>query len=174
MLNKDNPDGIQSGFKYERREYIKMICRNSPNKFSIIIFFLFCLSNVNAEVYKWIDENGKTVYGDKPTTGDADEIKIRRNPVQGTVVQDRNKKQMKLLDIMQQERVERDALRKDEKGESDKQEKMCADARKDLQEIKDARFLYQETDDPNNPIIMSDQERKAKELRFEKYIKKNC
>ncbi len=151
-----------------------MICRDTHNKILFIIFSLFCVCNANADVYKWIDENGKIVYGDKPISSDANKIKIKKAPVQDPVVQQRNERQNKLLDVMKQERDERDALKKEEKEEKDKQKKMCEDARKELQEIKDASFLYQKTDDPNNPIIMSDQERKAEELRFEKYIKKNC
>ena len=151
-----------------------MIYRDAPNKFLIIIFFLFCPSIVNAEVYKWIDENGKVVYGDKPTSSDVDEIKIKRTPVQDPVVQERNEKQNKLLDVIQQERDERNALKKEKKEKKDEQKKMCADARKELIEIKEAGFLYKETDDPNNPIIMTDNERKAEEIKYENYIKKNC
>jgi len=151
-----------------------VIYRDAPNKFSIIIFFLFCLSNANAEVYKWIDENGKVVYGDKPTSSDAEQIKIKKTPVQDPLVQERYEKQNKLLDIMKQERDEKNALKKEEKKKKDEQNKMCADARKELKKIKEARYLYEDSDDPNNPIIMTDKERKATEIEFENYIKKNC
>ena len=151
-----------------------MIYRDPPNKFLFIIFFLFCLSNANAEVYKWIDENGKIVYGDKPTSSDAEQIKIKKTPVQDPLVQERYEKQNKLLDIMKQERDEKNALKKEEKKKKDEQNKMCTDARKELKKIKEARYLYEDSDDPNNPIIMTDKERKATEIEFENYIKKNC
>ena len=151
-----------------------MIYRDAPNKFLITIFSLLCLSNANAEVYKWIDENGKVVYGDKPISSDADEIKIKRSPVRDPVVQERDEKQNKLLDVIQQERDEKNALKKEEKEKKDEQKKMCADARKELIEIKEADFLYEKTDDPNNLIIMTDKERKAEEIKYENYIKKNC
>ncbi|MCH8163346.1 MAG: DUF4124 domain-containing protein [Proteobacteria bacterium] len=151
-----------------------MIYRDPPNKFLFIIFFLFCLSNANAEVYKWIDENGKVVYGDKPTSSDAEQIKIKRTPVQDPEVQERYEKQNKLLDIMKQERDEKNALKKEEKKKKDEQNKMCADARKELKKIKEARYLYEDSDDPNNPRIWTDEERKAEEKKYEDYIKKNC
>ncbi len=91
-----------------------MIYRDAPNKFLITIFSLFCLSNANAEVYKWIDENGKVVYGDKPTSSDASKIKIKKAPVQDSVVQQRNEKQNKLLDVIQEEREERNAKQQTE------------------------------------------------------------
>ena len=151
-----------------------MIYRDPPNKFLFIIFFLFCLSNANSEVYKWIDENGKVVYGDKPTSSDAEQIKIKRTPVQDPEVQERYEKQNKLLDIMKQERDEKNALKKEEKKKKDEQNKMCADARKELKKIKEARYLYEDSDDPNNPRIWTDEERKAEEKKYEDYIKKNC
>jgi len=151
-----------------------VIYRDPPNKFLFIIFFLFCLSNANAEVYKWIDENGKVVYGDKPTSSDAEQIKIKRTPVQDPEVQERYEKQNKLLDIMKQERDEKNALKKEEKKKKDEQNKMCADARKELKKIKEARYLYEDSDDPNNPRIWTDEERKAEEKKYEDYIKKNC
>ena len=151
-----------------------MIYRDAPNKFLIIIFFLFCLSNENAEVYKWIDENGKVVYGDKQISSDAEQIKIKKTPVQDPVVQQRNEKQNKLLGVMQEEREERNALRKEEKQKKYKQKKMCEEARKELKKTKEASFLYERTDDPKNPRIWTDEERKVEEMRIEKYIKKNC
>jgi len=151
-----------------------VIYRDTLNKILFIIFFLFCVSNANAEVYKWVDENGKIVYGDKPTSSDASKIKIKKAPVQDPVVQQRNEKQNKLLDVIQEEREERDTLRKEQKKKKDEHKKMCADARKELQKMKNARFIYEKTDDPNNPKIMTDEERKAEEISFEKQIKKNC
>ncbi len=151
-----------------------VICRDTPGKLLIIVFFQFCVSHANAEVYKWIDENGKIVYGDKPTSTDADKIKIKSAPVHDPVVQGRNKRQNKLLNVMQQERGERDTLKKEEKQKKEEQMSICVDARKELQEIKDASFLYRNTDDPNNPEIITDEERKAEELKYEKYIIKYC
>jgi len=151
-----------------------VICRDTPNKILFIIFFLFCVSHANAEVYKWVDENGKIVYGDKPISSDASKIKIKKAPVQDPVVQQRNAKQNKLLDVIQEEREQRDVSRKEEKKKNDELKKMCADAREELQKMKNASFLYEDTDDPKNPKIMTDEERKAEEIRFEKEIKKNC
>jgi hypothetical protein len=148
--------------------------RETPGKFLIIVLFLFCGSHTNAEVYKWIDENGKVVYGDNPTSTDADKIKIKSAPVQDPAVQGRNERQNKLLNVMQQERDERNALKEEEKGKKEEQMKICANARRELQEIKDASYLYRETDDPNNPAIITDEEREAEQLKYEKYIKKNC
>jgi len=140
----------------------------------LIIFFLIQAIAVHAEVYKWIDEDGKIVYGDKPASDNSDKININKTPKQDNDYQKRYKKQQKLLEVMQEERDEKIALKKEENEKKEKQEQQCAELRKELQETKNARLVYKETDDPTNPRVYTDEERKAEEEKFEKYIKENC
>ncbi len=154
--------------------YFKVNHRCASSKFLTIIFFLLSLSYVNAEVYKWLDESGKVVYGDKPTSNNADKVKLKKTPVLDPVVQEQNKKQNKLLDVIAQEREERTLLKKEEKAKKEEQKKVCADARRNLKKNKEASSLYTKTDDPDNPRIWTNEERNAEEKRFEEFIKKNC
>jgi uncharacterized protein DUF4124 len=145
--------------------------------YKILLFISLLLLQINtaySEVYKWIDENGKTVYGDKPTSNNADKIKIKNPPKQDKHYQDRYKKQQKLLDVMKEERYEKIALKKKEKEKKEKEKQKCAKTIKELQEMKNASFLYEKSDDPNNPKIISDDQRKLEEEKYEKYIKENC
>ncbi len=144
------------------------------NKFLVFILFLTYLNTSWSEVYKWIDEDGKVVYGDKPASSNADKIKIKNAPAKDENYQERYKKQQKLLDVMQEERDEKIALIKEEKEKKEKQKLKCAGIIKELQGLKDAGFLYEETDDPYNPKIVSDEQRKIEEAKYEKYIKENC
>lgn len=140
----------------------------------LIVFFLLHTNTVHSEVYKWTDENGKTVYGDKPASNNADIIDIKKKPAQDKYYQERYKKQQKLLDVMQEERDEKIALKKEENEKKEKQQQQCSKMKKELRETKDAGFIYEETDDPKNPKIYTDEERKAEEAKYEKYIKENC
>ena len=50
-------------------------------------------THVSAEIYKWTDENGKTVYGDKPLSKEeAAKIKIDKAPTQGRQTQQHRRK----------------------------------------------------------------------------------
>lgn len=143
----------------------------------IIFFFLTHLLYFNtafSEVYKWVDADGKVVYGDKPATDNAEKIKIKNAPEKNQQDQERVKKQQKLLNIIQEERDEKISLKKEEKEKKDQQKLKCAESIKKLQETKDASFLYEKTDDRDNPIFLSDEERKIEEENYEKHIKKNC
>ena len=143
----------------------------------IILFFstqLFYLNTAWSDVYKWIDADGKVIYGDKPVTKNASKIKIKKAPKQDAESIQRMEKQQKLLDVMQEERDEKITLKKKEKEKQVQQRQKCAKASKVLQEIKDAGFLYEKTDDPYNPKIISAEERKIEKEKYEKYIKENC
>mgnify|MGYP002624697585 CR=1 FL=1 len=61
-------------------------------------------ASLNAAVYKWTDENGNVVYGDKPPSKNADRIKIQSSPELDNATLERLENQQKLLDVMQQER----------------------------------------------------------------------
>jgi hypothetical protein len=75
---------------------------------------------------------------------------------------------------MQEERDEKVSQKLEEMDKKQKKKEKCAKLIKELQEAKDASLLYEDTDDPNNPKILSDEERKAEEVKYEKYIKENC
>ena len=135
---------------------------------------LFYLDTAYAEVYKWIDDDGKVIYGDKPATNDAEKIKIKNAPEKDHQYQERHNKQQKLLNIIQEERNEKISLKKQEKENKAQQQAECSDAIKKLKAMKDSSFLYSETDDPNNPIFLSDEERNHEESKYEEYIKNNC
>ena len=148
------------------------------NRFMFIILFLltqlFYLNTAWSDVYKWIDADGKVVYGDKPVSENADKIKINNAPKQDAESIQRLEKQQKLLDVMQEERDEKITLKKKEQEKKVQLKQYCAKASKKLQEIIDAGFLYEKTDDPYNPKIISDEERKIEKEKYEKYIKENC
>ena len=140
----------------------------------LTILFLLQINTVHSDVYKWIDENGKTVYGDKPTSNNSAKIKIKNAPKKDQQYLQRYKKQQKLLDVMQEERATKTALKKEEKEKKAQQKITCTKLSKELGEMKNARLLYEDTDSPDNPKILSAEERKIEESKYEIYIEENC
>lgn len=149
-----------------------------PRKYILFALYisiqLLVSQTVNSAVYKWIDENGNVLYGDKPGSDKADEIKIKQAPKQDADSIEQLKKQNKLLDVIQQEREEKIAQEQEEKETNAKQKQKCVELKKELQETKDASLLYEKTDDPDNPRILSDKERQSEENKYERYIEENC
>lgn len=147
-------------------------------KFSInilIIFQLIMSPSAVAGVYKWVDEDGNVIYSDKPVSGkDADQVTIRKAPEQDRHSKERYKKRQRLLDVLQEERNEKITAAREKRKKLAEQEQKCSALRKKLAKLKQASALYEKTDDPNNPKILTDEERKAAEEKYRQYLAENC
>ena len=129
---------------------------------------------LSAQVYKWVDENGKTHYSDKPHDENAEAIHIEKTPTLDTDHDSRVEKQRRLLEVMAEERQETKQLKAQAAAEKLKREVNCAKARKNLQDIMNAGFLYKKTNDPLNLIVYSDEERKDITTKAKKAVQDWC
>jgi len=129
---------------------------------------------VNSEIYKWVDESGKVHFGDKPGNMDAEKVEIKNNHNDDNNYKERLKKQKRMLEIYQEERHEKNQTRAKIKEEKKKRVANCLLAKKQLREINDASFLYEESDDPSNPRILSNEQRLNETKKAEETVKKWC
>lgn len=129
---------------------------------------------VAADVYKWTDDNGNVVYGDKPGHSKAKKITIKEAPPTDEDYQQRIDKRQRLLDTMDDEREDRIAEEKKIAERNALQEERCRRVQSDLTRMQSAGYLYEETDDPFNPTILTDAQRKQEEQKYRKYLDENC
>ena len=136
---------------------------------------LFYGQPASAEIYKWTDEDGNVVYGDRPAAKqEADRLKLPGAPKAADGNRQRLQKQQKLLEIMRAERAEKAARRQKAKADLAERQRQCAALKKELNQIENARYLYEESADPYNPAIISEQERAEIKQRYADYLKDNC
>ena len=136
---------------------------------------LFYGPPVGAEIYKWTDEDGNVVYGDRPAAKqEAGRIKLPGAPKARDGNRQRLQKQQKLLEVMQAERAEKAARRQKAKADLAERQRQCAALKKELNQLENARFLYEKSADPYNPAIISEQERAEIKQRYADYLKDNC
>lgn len=107
------------------------------------IFFLACIPLIAAaEVYKWIDEEGRTHYGERPPVEDANRIEIREAPQVEDSLKQQSIDQQKLLQIYEEERN----LKKEEKlkAEQEKAERQqqCQSLANNLDDLQQGRVFY--------------------------------
>ena len=142
----------------------------------ILFISLFVLPSlvVSAEIYKWVDENGNTHFGDRPDTEDAEKVKVHSAPDIDPALLERLKKQQKMLDIYDEERQEHKAEQAAIEEEKKKRAANCTRAQKELEGMRNASFLYQNTDDPKNPEILSDKQRADETVKAEERVKEWC
>ncbi len=129
---------------------------------------------LSAQVYKWVDENGKTHYSDKPQGENAKAIRLEKTPALDSDHDSRVEKQRRLLEVMAEERQETKQLAAQRAAEKLKREANCAKARKNLQDIMKASFLYKKSNDPLNPIVYSNEERNDITMQAKKAVQDWC
>jgi len=131
---------------------------------------------VNAEIFKWTDENGKIHYSDKPTGVKAKEIKINVTPATPTTLKDtadRKTRANNFLRAREEERAENNKLLAEKKRLKKVQKKKCAAAKKEFSKLSRARGIYYE--DKDGTRIFIDDKKVEQVLADEKAkIKKWC
>lgn len=128
----------------------------------------------SAEVYKWTDESGRVHYGDKPPDDSAVPVEIRKSPPSEHDMEKRRQKRRRLLEVFDEERRREKKEREAARREEEKRSKRCAEARKQLEKIINAGFLFEKTDDPRNPRVLTEEERSAETERLRKQVEKWC
>ena len=126
---------------------------------SVAVFSVVLPLTLSAQVYKWVDENGKNHYSDTPHDEKAETVQIKNTPELDQGHDVRKQKQQRLLRVLDEERQQTKQQKAEVAAEKLKRKANCNKARKDLQNIKNASFLYKRSDDPRNPTIYSDEER---------------
>ena len=133
----------------------------------------------SAVVYKWVDENGKVHYGERPPAGvHKQPVKVHNNPgaTQSSgapSTAERLRKQRKLLKAYEADRAEK----REHKARLAKQKAAlkahCEKMQKYLQQESSAKYLYRQDKD-GNKLPVSDQERKMHIADVRKKFDKHC
>ncbi|MEW6353604.1 MAG: DUF4124 domain-containing protein [Pseudomonadota bacterium] len=119
-----------------------------------------CCAAQAADAYKWIDEQGRVHYGDRPGNAGAREVPIKSAPAPApdSHLEQRRTQQDKLLRAFEDERKLKQQHQAQAKAEAEQRDKECKLAKLRLKNYEKADYLYAETDDGKRNIL-SDQER---------------
>ena len=151
-----------------------MVCR-----FASILGVLAVLvfsQGAAAAVYKWVDENGKVHYSDKPPADNATEMDVETGGDSSgpTLTETQRKaKQQRLLEAFEKERQDKQAAEAQAKKEKQEREAWCRRAREELAQMRSAGYLY-EYDDDGNKVILSDEGRAQATREYQREIDKYC
>lgn len=146
------------------------------------LMFLLLLINLapgvgvlQAEIYKWVDEQGNTHYGERPPQyGNANEVTIRKGPSAPDPVLERHRqRQQKFLDVLQQEREEKKAKQNRKRREREEREMRCYRSKDELETYRSAGSLY-EYDGQGNKVYLNDVEREKAIKRVEEDVRRYC
>jgi len=141
----------------------------------LLILIAITANPAAAEVYKWTDEQGRVHFGDRPTSSNAEQFKLKKQPSPSSSASSSTQPrvtQQQLLNMYQQEREKKKAAKKKQKEEAKKLALKCANARDDLRQYEGSR-LYEVL--PTGERRYFSEEERAKTISdLKKNIKRHC
>lgn len=141
-----------------------------------ILLLLTCLylsSSVSAEIYKWVDDQGRTHYGDKPAD-EADSLQVdvsKKGHFDSS--ENRAEKRQRLLDAMQEDRLRKQQQADKQREQQQYAKRRCAVARDRLKQYESVGYLYR-LDKEGNRVVIPTEKRDQLTERLRNDIRKNC
>ena len=141
----------------------------------IWICIVLISSTVQAGVYKWVDEQGRVHYGDKPTTSNAGEVKIKQQPASDQTSQPAKRKSLqdRFLRAREEERKEKQKASAEKKKQKAVAKRKCEQAKKEYDKYRYAGSIYVKGKDGGREYL-SFKEREKYEKSLAAKIKKWC
>ena len=145
----------------------------------LVIAWLLVAGSVSAGIYQWTDAQGRTHFGDKPTSKDAQELTIESSTsaaaASGAVdAESRRRAQTKLLELMDRERQQKKQAKAERKAEKIELQRRCSIMRQELADMLSGSYLYFDYNDAGEREIIDDATRQAKVDEMRETIKQQC
>jgi len=129
-------------------------------------------THAHAQIYRWVDEDGKVHYGDRPPR-DNKKVEDVSDKVKSVNVDTSTAEQQKLNRIFAKETMEEkhaETIREVE--EADQRRRLCQQANERLTVVRDHAFYY--VDEQGNERDLSKEERNQELARLTDMVNQNC
>jgi len=138
-----------------------------------------CTFAATAEVYKWVDENGKVHYSDKPINQDSKQIQIRDSitPEQQRKAQQETRARLerqkkRLSNVLASENEEKKRAEKAQKKAAERQ-RYCADMKEQLA-VLDRQARVYEINKKGERVYMEDDRREKEKVNLKRHLTEQC
>lgn len=128
-----------------------------------------------AEVYRWVDEDGRTHFGDRPPTQAASqEVKVESAPARvDNSARDRQQKVNAFLEQKQQERDQQRAADAKAEKRAAKRAEQCTKLRARLKHM-DSISTFYNLNEQGERVFVSESENTRIRERFRKKVEESC
>jgi len=138
-----------------------------------LMLFIGVAPIADAEIYKWVDEQGSVHYGDKEITNSkALDLDTSKKGHINTGAS-REEKRRNLLDAMQEDKEREKTEQKKNRDKKKKHDRSCVVAKHRLSQFERASYLY-DLDKDGNKVITSNEDRDKRTSQLRKKIQKHC
>ena len=152
-------------------------CFTSMRRTELLATLVLCLASaaVTAEVYKWVDEQGKVHYGDRPPARgtQADTLALPPTPSADAEVVERAFMRRRLLDAFEAERQEEQQTQAEAEAAQRELDRRCAHLEQQLVRFERANVVYTESENGER-VYMSDDERARAVGKARDWIAEHC
>jgi hypothetical protein len=142
----------------------------------VVLICIVFSQGLYAGVYKWTDEQGRVHFSDRPVSESSTEIKIKQAPssnASGSSPQHRQQKMRKMLDALEEERIEKREAEQKAKQDQEKRKKKCLYAKDRYNSHNRATGIYSYQEDGQRNYL-SDDERKSHMRKLKADIDRWC
>lgn len=140
-----------------------------------VLTLILAASHAGAEVYKWVDEDGKVHYGDRRPGPDADARRLELEPAPSRDADqyERSLRERRLLEAFEAERAERDQAAAQAAAAEQERSEKCARVARDLAGYERAGIVFTR-DESGARIYLSDEEREQASAGARAWFDKHC
>lgn len=137
-------------------------------------------SAASAEIFKWVDANGKVHFSDRKIDPQAQVVNVKTGAETighaDQTVEERLMQQQKYVNFLQSERVERKDKREEAQQEEDKKRKLCVAMQDQLKGYGQGNYRWYELDEASGERkYLEGDQIEAKKRQLESELKKsNC
>ena len=142
----------------------------------ILLLLSLTTGGANAEIYKWVDENGRVHFDDRPRGSSAQTVEVNplNSPSPPTLTEEqRKRRQRRLIQVLEEDRLTRKVEAERKASEEQERKRRCLLAKDRLGNIQRASYLY-DVDDSGGRTIYSEQQRVQVTARAEQDVKRWC
>lgn len=142
----------------------------------VLLAILFFAGSVSAEMYRWVDQHGKTHFSDRaPVKQLAEKVELK-TPTSSYDGRDVRTRQKDALGIMMQQRESRQETKNLAAKKALREQKIakrCNRLKDKIKRMHRAGFLYS-LDDQGERVALNDEQRMASIEKLQNSIAKNC
>ena len=138
----------------------------------LLVLLLFTAPAV-ADVYKWVDDNGRAHYSDRPRPGNTEAVHVPTTLPPDPHLAERRRRQQRLLEAIDHERQEKLDAELQSRQQQAGRRRNCARALDQLRML-DRQGRVFELDDAGERLYWDAQTRSQRRSEISRYLEKNC
>lgn len=143
----------------------------------VLAAFLLVPATALSEIYKWVDDKGRTHYSEKPpTSSNSKPLSIKQPAIQPSdsiSQQEHKNRQQNLLRAFEEERLQRESNRVKARQDQEKRNRQCASARNRLRIVEGGYRLY-DFDKQGNRVYLNAQDIDRERAKAAQRVKRLC